>query len=357
MTQETSRLMSSDQKEVAFYYPGPFWYSAAWVKNLLLFFDGLALLVPEYMADRPEILEPEMAIPLREAGLLHILKPEDLVDKGATEQLATALTDIITSGALDPLTKKPSKFQELSWSRLGGYGDEGLARMILEELKTRRLATDTQDGLSIPMHPMVRSLVLVLLAQILRPQGEKYGFDLSPATDRPELVDALTEILSLEAAPSSGHVVSLDLTAVGVDLSDIPLDEVLSFRADNLVLHRKYAQGVRRFVRDLSLVPAGRDRRQLMVDRQEEIKSLKTEVLRASKRAWKRPDARFALGIAGAAWSVHTGNVVGAALGVGGAILALRGHEKTETGAYSFLFRAHERYRRRTDVIVVGAEV
>src|SRR5437867_2503385 len=35
---------SQGLKDVAFYYPGPFWYSAGWIKNLLLFFDGLALL-------------------------------------------------------------------------------------------------------------------------------------------------------------------------------------------------------------------------------------------------------------------------------------------------------------------------
>ena len=45
--------VSVASKDVAFYYPGPFWYSAAWVKNLLLFFDGIALLVPTYMKNRP----------------------------------------------------------------------------------------------------------------------------------------------------------------------------------------------------------------------------------------------------------------------------------------------------------------
>lgn len=37
----------------------------------------------------------------------------------------------------------------------------------------------------------VGSLILVLLSQILRPHGEKLGADLSPATDRPQLVGAL----------------------------------------------------------------------------------------------------------------------------------------------------------------------
>jgi len=42
------------KREIAFYYPGPMWSSAAWIKNLLLFFDGVGLLVPAYMKDRPE---------------------------------------------------------------------------------------------------------------------------------------------------------------------------------------------------------------------------------------------------------------------------------------------------------------
>ena len=67
--------------EVAFYYPGPIWYSGESIKNLLLFFDGVALLVPKYMKGRPEQLDPVLAKPLRKQGLLHLLEPESLVDK------------------------------------------------------------------------------------------------------------------------------------------------------------------------------------------------------------------------------------------------------------------------------------
>ena len=333
--------VSVASKDVAFYYPGPFWYSAAWVKNLLLFFDGIALLVPTYMKNRPSVLEPEMVIPLTKAGLLHILEPEVLVDKQATEQLAMSLTDIITSGALDSLSKKRTKFQELSWSRLGGYGDESLARMIFEELKKRGLAKDTQDGVSIPMHPMVRSLVLVLLAQILRPHGKSRGLNLSPATDRPELFGALSEILSLDGAPSAGHVVALDLQTVGVDLADVPLDEVLAFRSEHLPEHRQYATEVRRYVRDLSLISEKERKRELRT-RQQEIRDLAESLKRLSKKAWKKK-AAFALSIAGAAWMAKTGNPIGAALAVGGAILGFQSTAK-EAGAYSYIFRARERY-------------
>jgi len=339
---DSENLQGTALPEVAFYYPGPLWHSAEWVKNLLLFFDGIALLIPEYMSDRPEILDPSLAIPLREAGLLHILHPETLVNKTATEDLALALTNLITSGALDPLRKEKTRFQSLSWSRLGGYGDEGLARMILEELKARDLAHDSEDGVSIPMHPTVRALVLVLLAQILRPQGSLHGLDLAPATDQPRLVDALKEVLSLEDAPSSGHVVSLDLRTVGVDLSHAPIDEVLDFRREHLALHRKYAQEVRRFVRDLGLLPPA-ERQQELADRQRDLSELEETLRRVTKQTWKRP-AGFALGIAGAVWTATTGDPLGAIIGGAGAFLGLGPREEAEVGAFSYLFRAREKY-------------
>ena len=71
--------------EVAFYYPGPVWNSGDWIKNLILFFDGIGLLVPNYMTERPEQVDPAIAGALKEKGLLHILEPETLVDAKATK--------------------------------------------------------------------------------------------------------------------------------------------------------------------------------------------------------------------------------------------------------------------------------
>jgi len=39
------------------------------IKNLLLFFDGVGILIPEYMMDRPDILDPSITAGLREHGL------------------------------------------------------------------------------------------------------------------------------------------------------------------------------------------------------------------------------------------------------------------------------------------------
>ena len=340
----TSQQPSSPTQlpEVAFYYPGPVWSSGDWIKNLILFFDGIGLLVPTYMKERPEEVDPAIAGALKEKGLLHILEPETLVDKKATRQLTTAMTKIIKSGALDHLAKEKTAFHELSYSRLGGYGDQRLAERVLKQLKGRGLARETEDGVSIPMHPVVRALVLVLLAQILRSGGESLGLELSPATDRPHVVDALTEVLSLQASPSAGRVVSFDLETVGVDLSSVPIDEVLGFRKDYLEQHRRYAHSVRKFVRDLSLLPE-KERTLEFEERQRELNEMAQGLKSVARRAWRRP-AWFALTATGAAWTVSTGDPIGAVLGAGAAILGATSREKAETGAYSYIFAARSRF-------------
>ena len=46
------REIGDDRPEIGFYYPGQYWHDADWIKNLVLFFDGVAMLIPKYMADQ-----------------------------------------------------------------------------------------------------------------------------------------------------------------------------------------------------------------------------------------------------------------------------------------------------------------
>ncbi len=332
---------ATESKEIAFYYPGPVWRCSDWIKTLILFFDGVALLVPSYLKGKPECEDPAIALPLRENGLLHILEPEKIVDKKATEKLSEAMVEIIRSSVLDGLDKNTA-FHEISYSRLGGYGDEKLAQELLRDLKKRGLAKDTKDGVSIPMHPMVRSLILVLLSQILRPYGEKMGAELSPATDRHKVVEALRALLSLPNSPSAAHVVALDLETVSVDLRLVPMDEVLGFRETYKKEHRQYIRAIRELTRDLSKMPE-REREEALEKRREELQELSNTLRTLSRKAWKRP-ASFALGIAGALWQLTSHDYVGALLAAGAGVLGKPSKEKVETGAYSYLFRANSEY-------------
>jgi hypothetical protein len=335
-------LTPKPPKEIAFYYPNPMWRQGDWIKNLILFFDGVALLVPSYMRDKPDIADPAIVTGLREHGLLHIIEPETAVDKAATEQLASALMDIISSGALDNLATTDTKFHEISRSRLGYDGDSGLAQMILEELQKRGLAKAGENDSTIPIHPMVRSLVLVLLSQILRPYGARLGAELSPTTDNPRLVEALTELLSVQAIPTTGHVVEFDLNTVSVDLGSIPIDEVLTFRKENFADHRRYCLAARLFAQQLSKL-SDEERKTAFALRQAELDDIAQDLKGRATKTWKKP-ASFALTLSGAALALANGHPLAAALTVGAAVTGYQAAAKRDAGAYSYLFRAHDRY-------------
>jgi hypothetical protein len=331
------------RRELAYYYPDPMWRSGDWIKNLVLFFDGIAILLPRYLRDKPARVDQAITAGLEQHGLLEIVEPEVAVDKVATAELAHAMEGVIASGALDKLKPEDgSDFAALSMSRLGFYGNESLAKEIFNALKDRKLARETEDGVSLPMHRQVRSLVLVLLSQILRPYGEKIGATLCPATDVPELVGALGELLAAQPQASPGSVIEFDIAAVSVNLGPVPIDEVLGFRQEHLAAHKLYSASVRKFANELSHMDAG-EREDAFALRQAELEDMASDLRKKSRKAWRKP-ASFGLGLAGAAVSLASGNPVGAALSVGAGILGYKSEMPKATGAYSYLFNAQRKF-------------
>ena len=332
--------------EVAFYYPGQYLSDPDWAKNLILFFDGIGMLIPNYMKDHYNRDDLAIITGLKEHGLFHVIEPKTAVDKEATLNLASIMTDIIASGALDELNNETNAFGSISMSRLGFDGDRELAQMIFEELKSRGLAKDTEDrGYSIPIRRTVRSLILALLAHILSHQGQKRGLDLSPATDRPEFVETLGKLASISLTPTTrttSDVITFDMNTVGVDLGLIPIEEVLAFREEHYPEYRKYSLCVRRFVRELSCMES-KERNQAFEARQEELESIASDLHKLMPRTWKK-FAPFGLGLIGAAWNLNQNNWFTAAIAAATGISALLG--KVDTGAYSYLFSARSRFRR-----------
>jgi hypothetical protein len=267
VTKSSTQEPATTLQEVAYHHE-PYWLAGEgnWIKSLLLFFEGVAVLVPDYMRDRPLISDPTLAQPLDDLGLLHRLSPEELVDQPTTRALTDLLDRLIREGAFDNLDRD-SGFAELSYSRLGGHVAEQLTDSVLDQLQQKGLARPSEDGVSVPLHPAVRSFVLVVLPQLLRAPAEAAGYALQPASTQPRALRALLDALNLSPLPTAGNVVAFDLEQVTLDLSSIPLDEVLEFRREHGPEHRAYARDLRKFVRDLaSLDPAAGDEAFLQVD-------------------------------------------------------------------------------------------
>lgn len=320
--------------EWAFYYPNPVWSQSDWLKNLILFFDGIALLAPEYARDQPDA-DPSVA-ELERHGLLRMIEPRTFMDRRGAEVLGTAMADFLTSGSLDELIKRPTEFQALSYSHLGYLSDGGLAERIYEALHTRGLAAAGAGG---QLHATVRSLVLVLFAQVLRPTGLKHGMYLCPVTDRPELHRALAELVGLPSLASAAHVVSLDLQVVGVDLSDVPIDEVVAYRREHRERYRQFTRNLRNFVHRTVDAPADGQYSELL-ELQATVVEAAAHLAETARRAWNQP-ASFAIGFAGGAWHLKPNDLMGGLLALGAEAGEPDRRVPTRAGAFSYLFSDH----------------
>jgi hypothetical protein len=337
--------MTEPIPDLAYYYPAPYWGLAEVdrLKSLLLFFDGIAILLPRYMSGRESAADPVLAGPLREMGLLTILEPETFVDQAVTEALITAVTELITNGAFDDLDHPKHAYQELSRSRMGWGADVELSDMITEELVARGLARPSEDGVSVPLHPFVRATFLVLLSQLARDAGRRAGLRLHPATTSYRTVQDLLRVLSLPASPSSGHLVTLDLETVGLDLESVPLDDILDFREHHGKAYRAYARNVRQQVSELGLLEP-EEREVTLADRREELRDAAKDLRNATRLRWRNPLGTFALGAAGAVWlgAGPLRDPLGAVLATAAAASVLAGASlgQQPVTTYSYIFQA-----------------
>ncbi|TML33049.1 MAG: hypothetical protein E6G29_12655, partial [Actinobacteria bacterium] len=124
--------------EIAYYYPEPYWLAreGGWIKSLLLFFDEVAILLPDYMRGQHVVADPSPAEPLEGRGLLRVIEPEWLVDEPTTAQLGDVMESLVTSEAFDGVAEAAG-FAELSMSRMGYRGLPDVAHRLYVELERR----------------------------------------------------------------------------------------------------------------------------------------------------------------------------------------------------------------------------
>ena len=85
----------TSRPDLAYYYPAPYWgwQDSGWVKSLLLFFDKIGILLPDYMHGRHQAADLALAGPLEDLGLLEVLEPTQWLDKEMTNKLAEVIVD------------------------------------------------------------------------------------------------------------------------------------------------------------------------------------------------------------------------------------------------------------------------
>ena len=337
-------------KDIAYYYPAPYWLAdeGDWIKSLLLFFDEVAILLPDYMRGRHRNADPSLAAPLEDMGILRILEPKEWIDAQVAKALTDVMLELLAGGVFDGLPEAPY-FAELSNSRLGYGADAELAESLVDDLRQRGLARPPEDGVSIPLHPVVRTTILVILGQLARGAGERRELAVHPATDSPSAAADLLTALSREPMPSCNGIVKLDLEPVTLDLSSIPLEDVLKLREEHQKAHRAYMQSLRGFLVELGRIRDAPEREAALLERRQEIADLAHENRRSVGQSVGKSLASWSMGIAGGIWSATTGDILGAtvgALGLGAGLVP--GSGKT-VGAYSYLFAVTSAFGREAE--------
>lgn len=336
--------------DVAYYYPAPYWgiREGGWVKSLLLFFDKISILLPGYMYGRHRLADPALVEPLEDQGLLEVLEPNTWIDEEMAKSLAEAVSGLLASGVFDDLPEA-NHFHELSQSRMGYGADLDLAGSLVSELQAHGLARPSEDGVSIPLHPVVRTTILVILAQLARSAGTKQNLSIHPATQELEAVQDLIDTLARERMPSRESVIAFDLEPVSFNMDLVPLDELLQFRTEHRSAHRAYMRDLRGFMDELSEVTLPEEREALLLQRRQDIADAAHDLQRSTRRALGKNLPSWSFGLAGGAWSVVAGDPLGlvlAALGLVASAMGFRGSESNRVSAYSYIFRAERAFSR-----------
>jgi hypothetical protein len=350
----TMSLESDRAKDFIYYYADWIWPSKAsdWMKTLLLFFDGVALALPSDIATRVVEEDPVLAQPLMDRGLLINLAPESYLDQPSAELLVHTLLELLDYGDFD----YARDFERLTAFHWGGAVAPQAADAFTAELLRRGLIEVSTATHLVSIHSGVKLLVLTVFAKALEASIQKSTrITLQPVTDDPLYAVALLSALSRYPPgqdrrkyhvggtvwwPTNRYrstVVDLDLRTVGVDLSLVPLDDVLAFREEHGQDYRAYARSLRQFLLDL-LDMSPSDYQTALREREEQIADEAADLDRRSRQAFGRKATATVLSLAGAAWTAIHGDPIGALLAAATAAAGLHGNEPAVT-AYSYLFR------------------
>jgi hypothetical protein len=385
-------ISDSGLAQVAVYHPWPLLTPqpiSAWAKNMMLFFDQVALIAPPAAAEslRPE--DEATVMPLVEMGLFRFLDPATLVDQTVADQILSFLLEAATApnAHLSPEKKRGrSRSQETERDRqlrkpvhgmldlhsilrfqhsksLFGEGGWGVvyegrdlrggtihlnqpvidaAEMIWQELFHQGLAIEKSALHPLLLHPSIWVTLEALIVYALRPVGQSLNMEIHPCTNEPSLIAGTMRLACESLPPSQADIIESDLNQIGVDLSRVPLDEVLAFRGQYGRQYRDYAIALRMFMAELAPMTQP-ERREAFLLRKGEIEDAAEELRKLSRRSWRQPTASLALGIVGAAWSAYHGDIVPAILALIGGGVGANVQGSNVRGVYSYFFEAQRR--------------
>jgi hypothetical protein len=317
-----------------------------WVKSLLPFFDKLSLILPPELLPQAVRDDDVIAQPLIDLGVLETRNPTDVLDDKATTVIVESIRRIITERQRErgfdveegrslaefaELVTAPEKFQTITATHFGIYDRE--VEKLLRDLQARGLASalDPKTRL-LQLEGNLRAAVVAVCAQTMCLVDRANGLDVVPF--RPPTGRSAPGRWS----PAFVEILSGDLANVGVDLSRMPLADVLAFRNEHLAAYTQYMRDLRSMVRLVDTATDQPDLQRLMRDRQAELRGAADSLRRKARRSGIKTGLGVGLGLVGAGLTFGTGAIAGGAVAAVAAAVGLIPDSQADS-PYTYLFK------------------
>ena len=341
--------MARSQRLTALFYDAPLSTpeDAALLKGMLLFFDDIAVFSTPQHRSRPPAIDPHLSAPLAERGLLQFVDPR-IVTASHTEAIVRATLHRV---AME---------REEHWLAAAAAGDWHIEVPRLQGrfpgptlIKTSEFSSSrdpgslelfkllAQEGLLFPdestddewVIPGDASVANSILAQAVRASAGQQGRLIEPVATRRDEARVFSAILDAAVDNvGASDVVMSDLSAVTLNFCQAELDDILDFRSKHRCEFRAHVLALQAL---LASAPDSRD----LADRRAALAEEADRLRELQRRRWTKLGGAVSLGIVGAAWTLASGDLLGALIGGTAAGSRLLPGGRTPVSAYTYVLR------------------
>jgi hypothetical protein len=311
------------------------------MKCLIPFFDGLAIFMPEELAEQVIDSDPYLARPLFELGYLRNIDPDISLDKDLSNRILEMVKRFVEDEHF-PAVGARLRRTTRSAAHFGFLANPQEVLDFLKDMEHMGLASAiSKDGTFAAQSDVCKAIVENCFSALSQ-KLQSSGIELVPVKQGTDSGYGLWRSAREYYTPG---IIELDLQEVGVDLRAVPLDEILDFSSRYRMQYQSYLRGIREMMRALRNAHDKSEIESIKRDRLEAIEDQRAFLKRASRSEFRRQSLSLLVGIAGSAWTLRTGDAVAAALAAAATAVGLAPSSQ-QPSAYSYLFIVADRGHR-----------
>lgn len=242
-----------------YYYPGSR-INSFWAKQSLLFFSRINVLVPpghsgprrvfnDYSWGHfDELLDNDLVVPLA---------PDKVMSQQLSERIVEAIFEEVLSNPSEYISERdlPGSF-DVHRLKLGYGAEPALFQMLVEGLIESGVHLEYASAGFWRVPPKLRALInLVHATTIPDAIADATGRTIRPVTNYPDVNLGVSGVTASLFQARDDEILSFDCEALDLDVSRVPVDEIVDFRSRHSEGLRHYLLDTHKFAKELSDTP------------------------------------------------------------------------------------------------------